>query len=84
MQEIAQLNAAGEPRAVLATAALEWARTSPGDSRAAEALALAVEGWRWSPCSYGTRSDLPRRAFTTLHQKFPDSEWARRTKYWYN
>ena len=73
---------AGEPRAWLTTAALEWARTAPGDGRAAEALALAIEGWRWSPCDYGSKSDLPRRAFTALHRQFPGSEWARRTRYW--
>lgn len=82
--ELAAIQAVGTPRDHLATAAIEWAQTRRSDPEAAEALALAIEGWRWSPCSYdGPKSDLPRRAFALLHRQFPDSEWAKKTQYWY-
>jgi hypothetical protein len=82
--EVDALQAAGIPRAYLASAAIEWAGQRRTDADAAEALALAIEGWRWSPCAYDApKSDLPRRAFALLHRQFPDSEWAKKTKYWY-
>jgi hypothetical protein len=81
--ELEALTAAGEPREFLTAAAISWALERRFDPDAAEALALAIDGWRWSPCTYGTKSDLPRRAFVALHRQFPGSEWARRTKYWY-
>jgi hypothetical protein len=85
-RELEALQAIGEPRAYLITAAIEWGRTRRSDPVAAEALALAIEGWRWSPCASTStvKPDLPRQAFTLLHRQFPDSEWARRTKYWYD
>jgi hypothetical protein len=84
-QELAALTAAGVPRALLMSEAVAWAQTRRTDPDAAEALALAIEGWRWSPCSGQTeRSDLPSRAFALLHRQFPDSEAAKRTKYWYD
>jgi hypothetical protein len=84
-QELAALTAAGAPRAYLMREAIAWAGARRSDPEAAEALALAIEGWRWAPCGDGAAtSDLPRRAFTLLHRQFPDSEWAKRTKYWYD
>jgi hypothetical protein len=82
-RERLDLSAAGAGRAYLAAQAISWANDASADAAAAEALALAVEGWRWSYCQDEKPSDLPRRAFATLHRLFPASEWARRTKYWY-
>ena len=83
--ELDALKAVGVPRVYLTATAIDWARAQSTDPDAAEALALAVEGWRWSGCnSDGPKSDLPRRAFALLHRQFPDSEWAKRTKYWYD
>jgi hypothetical protein len=82
-QERLNLSAAGAGRAYLAAQAISWANSVPTDAAAAEALAQAVEGWRWSYCIDEKPSALPRRAFQTLHRLFPASEWARRTKYWY-
>jgi hypothetical protein len=83
--ELDALKAAGVPRVYLTGAAIDWARARSADPDAAEALALAIEGWRWSSCnSDGPKSDLPRRAFAVLHRQFPDSEWAKQTKYWYD
>jgi len=83
-EELAALAGVGAPRNYLTSTAIAWAETRRADPDAAEALALAIEGWRWSPCDYNApKSDLPRRAFTLLHRQFPDSEWAQKTKYWY-
>ena len=83
--ELEALAATGSPRASLAAASIEWARARRTDPEAAEALALVIEGWRWSRCdSDPPKSDLPRQAFALLHRQFPDSEWAAKTKYWYD
>ena len=82
--ELKALEGVGTPRNHLISAAIAWAESRRADPDAAEALALAIEGWRWSPCDDNApKSDLPRRAFTLLHQQFPDSDWAKKTKYWY-
>jgi len=83
-QERAALKTLEMPRTLLMAEAIEWARARRTDPDAAEALALAIEGWRWAPCSYAEpKSDLPRRAFALLHRQFPESEWAKKTRYWY-
>ena len=81
--ELESLKATGTPREYLAAAAIDWARQRRTDPEAAQALALAIEGWRWSSCDDNKKSDLPRRAFALLHRQYPDSEWAKQTKYWY-
>jgi hypothetical protein len=82
--ELDALKAAGVPRVYLTGAAIDWARARRTDPDAAEALALAIEGWRWAPCdSSAPKSDLPRRAFALLHAQFPDSEWTKKTRYWF-
>jgi hypothetical protein len=83
--ELDTLTRAGSPRVWLTTAAIAWARQRPADPEAAEALALAIEGWRWSRCSSDPpKSDVPARAFALLHRQFPQSDWAKVTKYWYD
>lgn len=81
-QEMAALSAIGPAPNYLSTAAVKWARARPNDIDAAEALARAVEGGRWG-CGDQKTSQTSRRAFQVLHQLFPKTEWARRTKYWY-
>jgi hypothetical protein len=85
LNEVDALTRVGSPRAHLAAAAIEWARARRTDPLAAEALALAIEGWRWSRCeAEPPKSALPSRAFALLHRQFPQSEWATKTKYWYD
>jgi len=64
----------------LANQAVEWVKNHPGDPRAAEALHLAVRAVRYG-C--GAKKGASREAFQLLHEKYPSSEWARKTKYWY-
>jgi hypothetical protein len=64
----------------LAGQTVEWVRNNPNDSRAPEALHLAVRAVRYG-CG-GTKG-VSREAFQLLHEKYPNSEWARKTRYWY-
>jgi hypothetical protein len=81
-QERRARGAIGPAAAYLAVEATNWARARPKDQDAAEALAHAVEGIRWS-CGVTKGSQVSRQAYQTLHRLFPQSEWAKRTKYWY-
>ncbi|HEX9365479.1 MAG TPA: hypothetical protein VF921_02570 [Vicinamibacterales bacterium] len=47
-----------------------------------ERPAHAVEGTRWA-CADEKTSAASRAAFQTLHRLFPKTDWALKTKYWY-
>jgi hypothetical protein len=64
----------------LASQTVKWVRKNPDDPRAPEALHLAVRAVRYG-C--GAAQGASKEAFQLLHQKYPNSEWARKTKYWY-
>ncbi|MBZ5593466.1 MAG: hypothetical protein LAP39_14580 [Acidobacteriia bacterium] len=64
----------------LTNQAVEWAKNHPSDPRSPEALHLAVRAVRYG-C--GAKKGASKEAFQLLHQKYPDSAWARKTKYWY-
>jgi hypothetical protein len=81
-RERAALAALGPAPNYLANEAVKWAKGRPSDAQAAEALAHAVEGTRWG-CGDEKTSAASRLAFQTLHNLFPKSEWALKTKYWY-
>jgi hypothetical protein len=61
---------------------LAWARERPQDPRLAEALHYAVRSARYG-CGEAGVSSLSKRAFKLLHERFPDSKWAKQTPYWY-
>ncbi len=65
----------------LAAQTIDWAKSNPGDARAAEALHLAVRATRYG-CSE-QKTPYSKQAFDLLHKQYPNSEWARKTKYWY-
>lgn len=81
-RELNQLDRLGPGTRYLATATLEWARQRPTDPDVAEALARIVNGWRRA-CRDENDADLARQAFEALHRQFPNSSWAKQTKYWY-
>lgn len=60
---------------------LAWARTHPGDPRVPEALHLVVRATRVGASR--PKSPTSRDAFSLLHRRYPRSEWADRTPYWY-
>jgi hypothetical protein len=76
--EYRRLRAVGSAGAFLARTTVESATSRLDDPRVPEALYRAVRatrlvgGGEWS-----------RKAFTLLHQRFPNSPWAKRTPFWY-
>ena len=50
----------------------------------AEALALAVRTTRYGCYSNGPHGAYSKAAWTELHKRFPETDWAKRTKYWFN
>jgi hypothetical protein len=65
----------------LCTQAIAWARAHSTDPRVPRALYLAVEATHYGPST--PRNPLSKQAFELLHLRYPDSEWAAKTKYWY-
>jgi hypothetical protein len=61
---------------------LAWAREHRGDPRVPEALHLCVRATRLGMTGPET-SAFSRSAFQLLHARYPKSEWAEKTKYWY-
>jgi hypothetical protein len=80
--ELNELDRIGHATRYLGNAVLEWAQQRPSDPEVAEALARIVNGWRRA-CRDPQDADLARRSFQALHRLFPNTEWARQTKYWY-
>lgn len=66
----------------LAAQTVEWAHSHRDDPRVPQALHLAVEATRYG-CGSGETGRHSEQAFQLLHRNYPDSEWARKTKYWY-
>ena len=66
----------------LAIQTVEWARSHRDDPRVPEALHLVVEATRYG-CGDPETGRYSEQAFQLLHRNYPDSEWARKTKYWY-
>ena len=60
--------------------ALAWAAAHPRDARAPEMLYWLVRIGRWG----GSHDHLGRRAFQLLHRRYPGSDWARRSPYYYD
>lgn len=67
---------------VLGNEVLAWVRNHSEDSRAPEALALAVRAGHFG-CDDPDRWKVSKAAFDLLHRKYAASSWAQQTKYWY-
>ncbi len=81
-QELDKLKALGPAPNFLSAQAVAWANAKPTDPRAPEALHLAVRSTRYG-CKDEKTGDFSKLAFDTLHRKYPRSDWAAKTKYWY-
>jgi hypothetical protein len=72
---------------MLSERAMAWARR-PGwfasRNEIAGALALAVRTTRWGCQRDGGHGAYSRAAFELLHRRFPNTDAARRTRYWYD
>lgn len=66
----------------LSAQTLAFAQAHPDDPRIPAALYLVVRASRYG-CSDDKTGDFSKRAFDLLHRRFPNSEWAKRTPFWY-
>ena len=60
----------------------KWAGKNRDDPRVPEALHLAVKSTRLG-CTDPETAGHSQQAFALLHRRYPESEWAKKTKYWY-
>jgi hypothetical protein len=67
---------------LLCREAIAWAEAHPEDPRSPQALHLAVRATRYG-CADPRTTEFSRRAFQVLHRRFPKSEWAAKTKYYF-
>lgn len=81
-RELRAIAALGAMRSYLGAEAVRWAREKRRDVDVAEALALAVRQWHFG-CGDDQNWDVARQAFTILHRQYPQSDAAKRTRYWY-
>jgi len=66
----------------LAAQTLAFARAHPQDPRVPEALYLVVRATRYG-CTGNQTSDFSHRAFDLLHRRYPATDWAAKTPYWF-
>jgi len=66
----------------LAAEAVRYLKANPSDPRGAEALALAVRATHFSTTDEKT-GPLSKQAFDLLHANYPNTSFAKNTKYWY-
>jgi hypothetical protein len=62
---------------------LAFAQAHPQDPRVPEALYLAVRATRYG-CTDKETGDFSHRAFDLLHRLYPNTDWAKKTPYWFN
>jgi hypothetical protein len=66
----------------LGAQAVAYASAHPEDPRVPESLYLVVRATRYG-CTDAQTGDASKRAFDLLHRRYPISEWAKKTPYWY-
>ncbi|MEW6130373.1 MAG: hypothetical protein AB1757_25280 [Acidobacteriota bacterium] len=81
-KESAKLRALGNAPNYLCQQIVNFANTKATDPRLAEALHLAVKATRYG-CTDKDTGRFSKLAYDTLHKKYPRSEWAAKTKYWF-
>jgi len=81
-EETAKLRAAGAAPDWLSAQTVAFAQQHPQDPRVPEALYLVVRASRYG-CTDEKTGDFSKRAFDLLHRSYPNSEWAKKTPYWY-
>jgi len=81
-KQAARIAAIGAAPLYFAPVVLDWAKAHPDDPRVPEALHYLVRSTRYG-CVDKSIGPYSRRAFNLLHDKYPDSEWTKKTPYWY-
>jgi len=83
-QERERLAAAPAAPTLLAREAVTWVEAHPDDPRAPEALHLAVRAGHFACAGDAETDRWVKRAFQLLHLRYPKTEAARRTPYWFS
>lgn len=81
-RQFAALQALGVAPNFFCRVAIEWAEKNPKDPRAPEALHLAVRSTRYG-CTDKETGRWSKAAFDLLHRQYPNTTWARNTRYWF-
>jgi hypothetical protein len=81
-KQSATLRALGPGPNYLCQTVIEWANQNSADPRVPEALHLAVKSTRYG-CTDKETGCWSKAAFDLLHRRYPNSTWARQTKYWF-
>jgi len=81
-EEWTKLSKVGAAPKYLGDQALAWAQQHPDDLRIAEALGQVVRATHLG-CTTTETTAVSKAAFDLLHQRYPQSEWAKKTKYYY-
>jgi hypothetical protein len=81
-REFATLQGLGIAPNYFSRMAIEWTEKNPTDPRSPEALHLAVRSTRYG-CTDKDTGRWSKAAFDLLHRKYPNTTWARNTKYWF-
>jgi len=81
-RQFAALQALGTGPNYLCRMAIEWAQKNEADPRAPEALHLGVRSTRYG-CTDKETGRWSKAAFDLLHSRYPNTTWARNTKYWF-
>ena len=80
--ELQRLGSLGPAPNFFSQQVMAWAQRASNDPRVPEALHLAVRATRFG-CTDADTGTLSKAAFDLLHQRYPKSPWAQKTKYWY-
>jgi hypothetical protein len=81
-REAAAIHALGTGPNYLAQTAISFGTKNPADARIAEALHLAVKSTRYG-CTDKETGRWSKAAFDLLHRRYPNTSWAKETKYWF-
>ncbi len=81
-KETAAIHALGTGPNYLAQTAINFGTKYPADARVAEALHLAVKSTRYG-CTDKETGRWSKAAFDLLHRRYPNTTWAKETKYWF-
>jgi hypothetical protein len=80
--QFAALQALGTAPDYLCRIAIAWTEKTPADPRSPEALHLAVRSTRYG-CTDDQTGRWSKAAYDLLHRRYPNTTWARNTKYWF-
>lgn len=80
--QYAALTGLGTGPNYLCQTAIAWTEKNPADPRSPEALHLAVRSTRYG-CTDDQTGKWSKAAYDLLHRKYPNTNWAKATKYWF-